>query len=138
MTTLTYQHVVTPSGDDAPHEDFHLLRDGQPTGLGYFLDPAPNQPLNTFSMQVDGGKVQRIAISRFDDDKDRYMLVHVLSGMTFHFYFFEEKQVKAHAEAILAIGLDWTQPVETLQQHPLWAEMGRRNRESIARILGRK
>jgi len=80
--------------------------------------------------------VQRVALSRSDDDKDRYMLVHVPSGMTFHSFFYQEAHVKAHAEAILAIGLDWTQPVERLQKHPLWAEMGRRNKEIVAHILG--
>ncbi len=55
MTILTYQHDVTPSVGDEPREDFHLLCDGRPTGLGYFVDPAPNRPSNTFTVQVDGG-----------------------------------------------------------------------------------
>ena len=137
MSTITYQHGVMSLIGDAPHDDFHMLCDGRLTGLGYFVDPAPNQASNAFTFQVNEGEARSVSIRRWDDDKDRYMLVHVPSGMTFHFFFYSEVHVKAHAQAIFEIGLDWTQPVEVLQQHPLWADMGRRNQEIIAGILDR-
>ena len=138
MSEITYERGVLPLVGESPSEDFYMFLDGQLTGLGYFVDPAPMRPTNSFALQVDSGPVQRVAIRRFDDDMDRYMLVHSVSGMTFYFYFYEEKQVKAHAEAVLALGIDWTQSVEALQRHPLWKDLGRLNQQIIASILGHK
>ena len=139
MSSITYQPGTIYSLIDggAPHEDFHMLRDGQPTGLGYFLDPAPNRVSNSFRVQVDGGKALHVAIQRMSDDEDWYVLVHVPSGMTFPSLFRTEAHVKQHAEALLALGFDWTQPVEVLQEHPLWKDLGRLNKEIVARILGK-
>ena len=80
MSGITYQPGTISSLIDggAPHEDFHMLSDGQPTGLGYFLDPAPNRASNSFAVQVNGGKVSNVTITRTSDDQDWYVLVHVL------------------------------------------------------------
>ena len=133
---LIYQRTTFSLVGDAPHDDFLVLYDGQPTGLGYFRDPAPGGPSNSFSVRVDGGPVQHVAIHRSSDDLDRYMLVHAESGMTFHYFFLTEAHVRQHVEGLLAIGIDWTQPVEVLQQHPIWPDIGRRNKEIVNRILG--
>ena len=86
MSTLTYEPTAFTLVGDAPHDDFLVLRDGQPTGLGYFRDPAPEDSPTSFTVQVNGGPVHHGAIHRASDDLDRYMLLHVGSGMTFLYF----------------------------------------------------
>lgn len=97
------------------------------TGLGYFIDPKPEKS-EPFCF-VNGQPVYE------EEDETRFSPMHVQSGMSFSFWFYDEQHVRAFIEEI-AVLLDWTQPVDVLVDFPAWPSIPQKALEIARRVTG--